>query len=163
MSIGINLKKALREREMTVAELSRKSGVSTNTLYAMIRRDSKKVNSDILEKICRNSDITIYELMLDDDAFPFYEYLATDDNSKKEQAEQKILISLNKIDEKLTNFIIESLEDDTMFTDIVNNYGKLNHLGKKEAHKRITELTEIKRYTEKEEPLLNTTDMPPVK
>lgn len=150
MNIGTNLKKALREREMTVAELSRKSGVSTNTLYAMIRRDSKKVNSDILEKICRNSDITIYELMSDDDAFPFYKYLATDDNSEKKQAEQKILTSLNKIDEKLANFIIESLEDDTMFIDIVNNYEKLNHLGKKEAHKRITELTEIPRYTKPE-------------
>ena len=53
MGIGINLKIALKEHELTVAELSRKTGISTNTFYAMIRRDNQKINPDVLKKNMR--------------------------------------------------------------------------------------------------------------
>ena len=53
MGIGRNLQIALKDIDMTVAELSRKSGVSTNTLYAIIRRDSKKVDTSILKKYAK--------------------------------------------------------------------------------------------------------------
>lgn len=152
MGIGMNLKIALKERNMTVSELSRISGVSTNTLYAMIRRNSKKVSTDILEKICNSTDITIYELMYDYDEFPFYSYLAPETTEEKEQAAEKIYKSLRGKDTELANFIIKSLQEDDMFAEIVTTYNKLNFTGKQEAHKRITELTEIKKYTEAQEP-----------
>ena len=44
MGIGTNLKLALKEYDLTVAELSRKTGISTNTFYAMIRRDNNKIS-----------------------------------------------------------------------------------------------------------------------
>lgn len=148
MGIGMNLREALDERDMTVAELSRKSGISTNTLYAIIRRDSKKVNTDILEKICNSTGISIFELMYDYDKFPFYDYLAPENAQDKEDAAKKIYDSLNKEDSTLADFIMKSMKEDDMFSDIVNAYHKLNFIGKQEAHKRIRELTEIPRYTE---------------
>lgn len=51
--------------------------------------------------------------------------------------------------------IISELEkDDTSMLDIeiLQNFQKLNNPGKKEAAKRVQELTEIPRYTVKEEP-----------
>ena len=62
MGIGTNLKLALKEYDLTVAELSRKTGISTNTFYAMIRRDNNKISPDMLKKICDNTDITVYDL-----------------------------------------------------------------------------------------------------
>lgn len=63
MGIGMNIRGILDKRAMTVAELSRKSGISTNTLYAIIRRDNKKVSIDILEKIASVLRVDIAELI----------------------------------------------------------------------------------------------------
>lgn len=40
MGYGTNLKNALKERHMTVKELSRQAGISATTLYSVITRDS---------------------------------------------------------------------------------------------------------------------------
>ena len=50
MGIGTNLKIALGEYELTVAELSRKTGISTNTFYSMIKRDNEKISPDMLKR-----------------------------------------------------------------------------------------------------------------
>ena len=150
MGIGLNLKMALRDREMTASELSRKSGVSTNTLYAIINRDSQKVRTDILEKICKNTDISLYEL-LDYDVLPLYEYIAPESEEEKMQAKKQLEKALSEMEPKLANFILETLQADEMFQGISESYKKLNHHGKQEAHKRVQELTKLPEYTEPEE------------
>ncbi|MEW4415133.1 helix-turn-helix transcriptional regulator [Clostridium sp. AN503] len=75
MGLGTKLKKLLSEKNMTVAELSRLTGVSTNTLYAVIRRDSDKMSGDALIKVSKILEVPIsslladnqFMLMLDDD------------------------------------------------------------------------------------------------
>lgn len=151
MAIGRNLEIALNDIDMTVAELSRKSGVSTNTLYAIIRRDSKKVDTTILKKICEASGIPIYDLLDDamsDEDFPLYDYLNAETDVERENAKDRVLNYLKSKDPTLSSYIIQSLETDEMFINISSAYSSLNFLGKKEAHKRIQELTEIPRYTE---------------
>ena len=51
MGLGLELKKILKDKGMSVAELSRLSGVSANTLYAIISRDSSDISLSTLYKI----------------------------------------------------------------------------------------------------------------
>lgn len=65
MGLGTKLKKLLSEKNMTVAELSRLTGVSTNTLYAVIRRDSDKMSGDALIKVSKILEVPISSLLVD--------------------------------------------------------------------------------------------------
>ena len=134
MGIGINLKLALKEYGLTVAELSRKTGISTNTLYAMIRRDNQKIDPEMLRKICDNSEITVYDL-LDDYEDYIVKYLDP---------------SSSKADIEIGDYVLTQIGNDEQLGDIIEVYGKLNNKGKEEALKRIQELAEIPRYTQEE-------------
>lgn len=51
MGFGKNLELSLKEHNISVAELSRRTNISVQTLYSIIRRDSNRVNMDLLRKI----------------------------------------------------------------------------------------------------------------
>jgi len=55
--IGTKLENLLQQRGKTVSELARELGISPQTLYSMIRRDSMKVDLDLLMRICDNLDV----------------------------------------------------------------------------------------------------------
>lgn len=59
MGIGNKLNKLLKERNMTVSELSRKINVAPTTIYSIIQRNNKKVNIDILFDIADILGITV--------------------------------------------------------------------------------------------------------
>lgn len=63
MAIGIRLKEILKQKKMTVKQLSENSGVSENTLYGIIKRDNKTINPDIATKITTALEIKIADLM----------------------------------------------------------------------------------------------------
>lgn len=88
MAIGIRLKEILKQKKMTVKQLSENSGVSENTLYGIIKRDNKTINPDIATKITTALEIKIADLMGISDyinsveneirqATNFYDYLAS--------------------------------------------------------------------------------------
>lgn len=132
MGIGTNLKLALKEYDLTVAELSRKTGISTNTFYAMIRRDNNKISPDMLKKICDNTDITVYDLLdnYDELAAKYYDPKA----SKEEQT--------------IGDYILTTMGNDDNLEGIIEIYGKLNNTGKKMAHEKISELEEVPQFTD---------------
>ena len=132
MGIGTNLKLALKEHDLTVAELSRKTGISTNTFYAMIRRDNNKISPEMLKKICDNTNITVYDLLDDYDelAAKYYDPKA----SKEEQT--------------IGDFILTTMGNDDNLEGIIEIYGKLNNTGKKIAHEKISELEEVPQFTD---------------
>lgn len=51
MGIGMRIKEALRDRNMTIKQLAEESGISINTLYSITKRDSERVDSLLLQKI----------------------------------------------------------------------------------------------------------------
>lgn len=51
MGIGNKLNELLKERNMTVTELSRKINVAPTTIYSIIQRNNKKVDIDVLLNI----------------------------------------------------------------------------------------------------------------
>lgn len=134
MGIGINLKNALNEHNMTVAELSRKTGISTNTLYAMIRRDNKKIDPIVLRKICENSEITVFDL-LDD----YEDYMVEYWDPETPLAERII-----------GDYVLTQIGNEDMLAEIEEIYKELNDTGKSVAWERMKELKEIKKYTEPE-------------
>jgi transcriptional regulator with XRE-family HTH domain len=70
--IGSTLQRILDEKGFNVNELSKRSGVSAQTLYSIIKRDNMKVDIDVLIKICRVLNVSIdvfYRDYIDDADF----------------------------------------------------------------------------------------------
>ena len=57
--IGKTLQLILKEKKITVGELSRRTGVSDQTLYSIIRRNNMKVGFDVLLKVCAALDVRV--------------------------------------------------------------------------------------------------------
>lgn len=57
MGVGIRLKEILREKGMTIKQLSAQSGISLNTLYSITKRDSKRVDRIVAQCIAKTLDI----------------------------------------------------------------------------------------------------------
>lgn len=53
MGIGLKLESLMREKGTNANELAQKLGIAPTTIYSMIRRDSKKVDIEVLMKISR--------------------------------------------------------------------------------------------------------------
>lgn len=145
MGTGTRLKIALNEYGLTVAELSRKTGISTNTFYSMIKRDNDKISPNMLKKICDNTPITIYDLLDDYDVFADYDTLA----------EKYSNPSATKKEMAMGNYILTTIKNDNMLSEIIDTYNSLNNLGKNTAHERVTELLEIPKYIEETATILN--------
>ena len=68
MGFGNKLKKVLKEKNMTIKELSEKTGISVNTLYSITKRDTRFPSDDILFKICKALDTEVGDLLTLEDA-----------------------------------------------------------------------------------------------
>lgn len=62
MGFGTKLSSLLKERGMTVTELAKLTGISSSTLYAIIRRDSDNINISALQKIAEALQIPVESL-----------------------------------------------------------------------------------------------------
>lgn len=134
---GERLQKAINKRGLTVAQVSRKTGISSNTLYSMIRRKSAKIDPKIIEKICDNTDITIYDLVDDPHIIALASWGAEPTETKQILADYISQLAAN-----------DQPDDDATLQEIEIIYSTLNDLGKSVAYERISELAEIPRYTE---------------
>lgn len=63
MALGVNLKEILKQKNMTIKDLSKKTGISVNTLYSITKRDGRMARFDIIKKICEALDVTESELL----------------------------------------------------------------------------------------------------
>ncbi len=61
MGAGKSLQTILRDRNVTIAQLSRDTGISSNTLYAIIKRDSD-INTATMSKIAQCLGLSVNEL-----------------------------------------------------------------------------------------------------
>lgn len=58
MGSGLRLKEILRQKKMTIKQLSKLTGISLNTLYSITKRDSTNIDSAILSIITKSLGIT---------------------------------------------------------------------------------------------------------
>lgn len=63
MNLGSRLKHILEERGLTVTQFSKKAGISAQTVYALINRDSNKADMDILMKLLAALDMDFFTFM----------------------------------------------------------------------------------------------------
>lgn len=129
MGVGFELKRILRDRNMTIKQLSSISGISLNTLYSITKRDSVKCDAVIVKTIADALDINPLELYGGafvgykedyDILFPDIFNPKSDSNTKSKE------------------------------TNLLEKFNELNENGKIVAIERIEELTEIPKY--KKEP-----------
>lgn len=58
MGIGKTLKELLNNKGMTARELSEQTGISINTIYAILKRDNDSIKPESLLKICNILDVS---------------------------------------------------------------------------------------------------------
>ena len=63
MNLGSRLKHILDERGLTVTQFSKEAGISTQTVYALINRDSNKADMDILMKVLAALNMDFFAFM----------------------------------------------------------------------------------------------------
>lgn len=72
MALGKKLKDVLKEKNMTVKELSKLTDIPATTLYSFISRDSETGKFDFLNKICDCLDIKLTDLLEFEEDTRFY-------------------------------------------------------------------------------------------
>jgi transcriptional regulator with XRE-family HTH domain len=99
MAYGTNIKHLLRERRMTIRELSEKSGVSLNTLYNITKRDSVFIRKGTIEKVAPVLGVTPKELSEYDIVRLGLEDGTTSDDTKKMMMDQvqRIMSGLDNV------------------------------------------------------------------
>lgn len=85
MGAGKKLQSLLRNKNISVTALSRETGISSNTLYAIIKRDSN-INAETMNKIANSLHLSMNELseLLSDD-------IEGDSNTESILSESRIL------------------------------------------------------------------------
>jgi transcriptional regulator with XRE-family HTH domain len=137
MGIGTNFKTILTNKNFTVQGISRKTGISPNTLYGIIKRDNETVKPDTLEKLANALGVPVWELMgIDrktavDKAFA-YKF------EKPQYADD--------YDKDIDKAILEDFQEEARIEKLLKTYKKLNNAGKYEAIKRIEELCLLDQY-----------------
>lgn len=131
MSFGKELKKILENKKMSVAELSRKTNIPANTLYAIINRDSKNINFSTIYKISKALDLgtdeeALLDMMINPEAWSNY---ITDGKPSKNSND------LLKLKKELAG------EDKIVF-----HYRQLNAAGQNKAVEQVEMLTKIPEY-----------------
>ncbi|WP_443660550.1 helix-turn-helix domain-containing protein [Clostridium algidicarnis] len=105
------LQSIMKERELTIPEISRMTGLPDSTIRSIISRKTKNISLEVASKLSRGLNISLEELN------------GETPNNKVNLGEEALL----------------------------SNFNKLNTTGKDEAIKRVEELTEINKYTSKED------------
>ncbi|WP_436888720.1 helix-turn-helix domain-containing protein [Mammaliicoccus sciuri] len=104
--IKFNLKKMMKEKKITLKELSSKTGLSINTLSLLSTGKSKGIQFETLEKIIRTLDCSVKDLIILDDEFKFIEII-------KIEKSQFGTFTFNKLqDDRLLHFKCTYKEND---------------------------------------------------
>lgn len=115
MGVGKNLQSVLKARNISIAQLSRETGISSNTLYAMIKRDSN-INTTTMSKLAQYLGITVDELSEllvqekpeDNDTLPNFHVLEFDmDNTLADTKE--LINKLNALTQEYEKKLHESI------------------------------------------------------
>lgn len=128
MGIGENIKQIRTQKKLTQKELGEKLGGITQQQIGQWENGNKNPRLETIQKLATALDVSLFDLV------------------NKEEFDHAIHIETKeRIKHQIDNGIIKITP-----SSLLDNYSKLNNLGKREAEKRIQELTEIPRYTQNE-------------
>lgn len=146
MTVAENIKRIRKEKNLTQKQLGEKCGMSESTLrqYEIGYRNPKL---ETIARIAAALEVNVFELMDKKDFIAqkneLKEFLAPEKQKESEEIEEWIeLYSQGKTEMNSWNRELE----------LLNHFRKLNFSGEYEAIKRVSELTEIPRYTKPDIP-----------
>lgn len=157
MSIADNIKFLRKQNNLTQKQLAEKSGLAVITIqqYEAGKYEPKK---DSLYKLRKAFDCNIYEIL----DKPFETPDISMDDLEEIEGLDSVLVQKNLPPETKEKIIQQFLNNSTKISnkpldlyenELLDNYRLLNEEGKKEANKRVEELTEISRYTKPDRPV----------
>lgn len=124
MDIGDNMRNIRKRKGMTLQQLADILGCSQQNIsqYESGKRTPKL---ETLQKMAAALEVSLFDLV----------------------DKEELINTKSRIKRQIENGTISMLP-----SSLLDNYSKLNDIGKHEAEKRVEELTEIPRYTQKEGP-----------
>lgn len=143
MNIGELVKEYRKKAKLTQKELAAKSGLAIGTIqqYENGKRipisKNAKIISDILGIDLDYMMSVIFEQYYKDPDFKLLYGTEATKAFKREMREQNVSSSKNRTHKEKTQVLLD-------------HYNKLNELGKDKAIERVGELTELKKYTDKD-------------
>lgn len=164
MGYGQKLRNILNEKNLTVAELSRISGIKPTTLYTIIDNDKDDIKVSVVKKIADAIKISPFDILWDEPATSMtelqsrYEKLGYDTTGKKADEAGRLIGrfeltgTLETSDESF-NFIKDYLElDGNSQVDIeriVAAYISMGDIGRKKMVEYSQDLAKIQEYQNK--------------
>jgi transcriptional regulator with XRE-family HTH domain len=149
MTVGENLKVILNHKQMTIRDLSKKSGVSTNTIYGISSRDRKNITPEVNKKLSEALELSVTLNDMDN----AYDYIAKETISdvKRHIFDEVIAYSnLSETDKKQLlekfNLKIQYEADFDIKRDMVKLFSSLNEKGQAKAIEQIELLARIPEY-----------------
>lgn len=149
MTVGERIKQRRKELGISVDELAEKLQKNRATIYRYESSEIEKLPTTVLEPLAIALQTTPAFLM-------GWEHRNIDFNPIIDENQPITAQSLSKGIEKVKDMLLElgetlydAFADDPTY--ILQLYSELNHSGKKEALKRVMELTEIERYKKQED------------
>lgn len=123
MNIGDNMRNIRKRKGMTLQQLADILGCSQQNIsqYESGKRTPKL---ETLQKMAAALEVSLFDLV----------------------DKEELINTKSRIKRQIENGTISMLP-----SSLLDNYSKLNDIGKHEAEKRVEELTEIPRYIKKEE------------
>lgn len=145
MGLGKNLKEILKQKNMTIKDLSEKTGISANTLYSITKRDGKTARFDIVDKIITALDIPP-NLLLDEE-----------DISTEFVIDGMTSIFIDRINSALNSEHVSHLaelskacqsdkDSLTLFWSLIHHFNNLNATGKIKAIQLLDILYRVPEY-----------------
>ena len=125
MGVGTQLKKALQERGITIKQLAESIGVPVNTLYSITKRDSMRVNPEIIKQLSDTLGVTPTYLT------GFDERIVRPEQYTPEELAEIKAGAWKSFRQSATH--LELMDDSETFLRVYNDY--LNDHGKREVHK----------------------------
>lgn len=158
MGLGTNLKKILKENNMTIKELSEKSGVSINTLYSITKRDSLMSRYDIIKKISSALEISTEELtghIIDESQTSIKNARLYEVIKREKDFEPIDIQKLSEVISQSTDFETEKkiaeivsglIDNESKRVELNRLYNTLNNNGQDKALEQVELLTKIPEY-----------------
>ena len=141
MAIGKYIEQQIKNKHMSLKEFSKLSGISYNTLYAIVKRDNSTIKPEILKKIAYTLDVQLSDFFDIGDELSYFDPEDGTRNTiiKDENGNLKHYIHLGG-----ASFSNSPLSENELA--MINCFKQLNPTGQKEALKRIKELTQLPQY-----------------
>ncbi len=154
MTIGDKLRNIRTEKGFSQNDIAKKLGISQPS-YAQYESGKRKPKIETLFRISNALGMTPEEFrdwwFSDEVESDFYKGMSAKEMRSISAMRTLQEVRHQKSDLESAGRLLPIIDFDSHFEILLHDYEKLNTIGRNEAVKRVSELTEIKKYTEKED------------